>query len=363
MLSVRRFLLSRSTITTIVVILIAAVAVSGYRFTVSGSGVRSYCALMPDSIGLYVNNQVTVLGMPIGKVTSITPEGTRTRVDFEIDANRRLPTDVGATTLSRTLMADRELSLVGNEPAAGSPSWDAGKCITKSVTPKSISKTLAAFSKLSDELNGYPQAKDLSRALTQLDNATSGTGDDINRIILGLGRALNSPDAAIGHLGDILTDLSALSESVAGGWADIKSLLTRFPPTITRVNQAIIGPSVDIIARLRQVMPMFNDITTMFGGRLLRSLDANQNLPQMLSAQIGSLGEAIDMIPVFTGAFRRIADPRTGGLALTYSAPAVPLPAGVGSQVCRALGKSGPDCGRQTSLSSLVPAILGSEEP
>ncbi|MEE3849629.1 MlaD family protein [Gordonia sp. LSe1-13] len=363
MLTGPRNLLSRRTVAVATVAVVGALAVSGYTFTLRPADMHSYCALMPDSIGLYEKNHVSVLGMPIGAVTSIRPEGTAVRIDFEIDADRRLPTDVGATTVARTLMADRELTLIGNEPAMDAPTWDSQRCITKTATPKSISETLAAFSELSEELNGDPRTQDLSRALAEMEKGTSGTGDDINRIILGLGRALDSPDAAIGRLGNILTDVSDLSDSVAGGWADIKKLLTRFPATMVGVNQFIIGPSVETIARLRYVLPMFNDITTMFGGRIVHSLEANANLPQLINAQVGSLREAIGMIPVFDAAFRSVTDPDTGAAALTYAAPAAPVPSAVGAEICRSLGRAEqPDCTTPAPLTTLIPLLLGSEQ-
>src|SRR5690348_18464438 len=41
-------------------------------------------AQFEDSVGLYVGNAVSVLGMPVGKVTSIVPNGSYVEVRLEI---------------------------------------------------------------------------------------------------------------------------------------------------------------------------------------------------------------------------------------------------------------------------------------
>lgn len=83
-----------------------------------GAGQRiAYCAIMPDSVGLYVGNPVTQMGFQIGEVTSIVPSPTSVRVDFLV-GDRSLPSDVKAVIRSTSILADRSLELVGNYGAA-----------------------------------------------------------------------------------------------------------------------------------------------------------------------------------------------------------------------------------------------------
>ena len=44
----------------------------------------AYCAMMPDSVGLYVGNPVTQMGFKIGEVSAITPALRNVRVDFKV---------------------------------------------------------------------------------------------------------------------------------------------------------------------------------------------------------------------------------------------------------------------------------------
>jgi virulence factor Mce-like protein len=329
---------------SIAVIAIVGLAVFvGFRLVNPSPEMRSYCADMPDGIGLYTGSAVTILGIPVGTVTDVAPNGATARVRFDIPADRALPTDVGATTLSTTLIADRNLALIGNEPSGAS--WPSKECITKTLTPKSLTKTFAAIADLADQLNGAHdpgQRNVIADGLTTLDTATAGTGDRINNIIRGLGSALNSPDAAIGHIGGVLDALTALTRSASNNWADVKTMISRLAQALNEINNIAIPPLVHVLYELRDVLPQLNELTTMLGGPLLRRLDATPNLPQMISAGVGSLREIVNMVPAITTAFMDGIDPITQRASLAYSPPTVAIPQQNAAQLCGAVNVLAP---------------------
>ena len=97
-LMLRTVLASRGFITVATLLIVAAAAVGGYSLLRPVPEMRAYCALMPDSIGLYPGSAVTIRGISQGRVTSITPNGKTAKVTFRIPASDRLPIEVGATT-------------------------------------------------------------------------------------------------------------------------------------------------------------------------------------------------------------------------------------------------------------------------
>ena len=48
------------------------------------------------AVGLYPGSQVRVLGVPVGTVRSVTPEGTTVRVVLDVDADQKVPADAKA---------------------------------------------------------------------------------------------------------------------------------------------------------------------------------------------------------------------------------------------------------------------------
>ncbi|MGY2089141.1 MULTISPECIES: MlaD family protein [Nocardia] len=362
----KRLFAARGFASGAIVLALAAVAVVGYRIAQPAPPMRSYCALMPDSIGLYTGSDVTLLGLPIGRVTDIRPEGAGARVEFVIPADRHLPADVGATTLSDTLVADRKLAVVDTATSSG-PNWDPARCITKTLTPKSMTETFDALGDLAEELNGgtHPDQPDLlAQGFTALDTATTGRGEQINTIIHKLGSALNSPAAAIGHLGALIDALAELAHSAANGWSDVESMLTRLTASLNTANFLVVPPLVDVFDGLREVLPAANEAIIALGGPLLRKLDAATDQLPLLNAGFGSLRDLIVMLPPLVQAFTTAADPHTGQLTLTYAPPVVAIPDAAAPQVCSAINALAP--GRCTDApgglvhTQLVPLVLGS---
>ncbi|MBF5000520.1 MCE family protein [Nocardia sp. BSTN01] len=298
----------------------------------------SYCAVMPDAVGLYQGNQVTMRGIAVGAVTAIRPEGHGVRVDFTVAADHPLKGDVTATTVSDTLVADRELAVLGDGTTPAR--WPSDRCITETFTPKSISESLAAFTKLTKDLGGSdPQA--LRRSLDSIDAATSGTGPSLKALINQMGRALSGPDAAIGHIGALIDATASLSNAVADNWEDIKIALQQAPEGLTFINE-VWDTTTQIIDSLEVIFPWLNDLSREYGRPLLNALDASGPGLKLLAANVGSIQQLLDLVPPILDAMERTVDPVTGRVVVNYAPPAVALPAPASAQVCSAIGELDP---------------------
>ncbi|MGX1778827.1 MlaD family protein [Nocardia brasiliensis] len=355
---------TRGFVTALGVALIVALAVVAYLVVFDPmKKTIAYCAILPDSIGLYPGNNVTVRGVPVGSVTAVVPENGGVRVAFDLDADRVLHGDVVATTVSATLVADRELEVLG-DPAADR-AWDPHTCVTKTFTPKSITETLQAFSNLANELTGEGNPTDQNHVRDSIEafqQATSGTGTRLNQLIHDLGAALRRPDAAIGHLGNLIDAFAALAQSAALNWPDIKTMLLQAAPGITLVND-VWGYTVQIIDSLLAIFPMFNDIARKYGRDILAGLDEIVPYLRLLSADLATLQKIIEMIPAIVEAFQQSIDPQTGAVELSYAAPKVALQPDIAEQVCTAVNAATPGRCRNPAggLASvdLAPLIFG----
>ncbi|RMI32718.1 MlaD family protein [Nocardia stercoris] len=343
----RTLLGSRAFMSIAGVVVLAAVVVAGYFVAFDPmKETRSYCAIMPDSVGLYVGNQVTMRGIPVGTVTGIGSQGSGVRVDFSVDATHPVFADAGATTLSNSLVSARQLAVVasGNDRTP----WDSGKCLTKTVTPKSLTQTLNALAQLSAELQGPdPNSTDaLADGLGALNNATTGTGPEINRIVQQLGSALSTPDADVAHLAGIFDAFASVAQRVQAHWGDLQSMLTRLAPTLSQATDDLLVPGAKLMDGLAQVLPMLNDLTTLFGDPILRALNSTAPLSKLLGSQVGSLSRIVTQIPVLTQAMAT-----TQAHGLDYTPPQVAIAAQNADQVCAvvnavAQGRCAADGGR-----------------
>ncbi|MGW0180589.1 MlaD family protein [Nocardia sp. NPDC003345] len=302
---------------------------------------RAYCAIMPDSIGLYQGNQVSMRGITVGTVTGIAPEGGKVRVDFEVDADHPLYADAGATTVSDTVVADRELAVLSSGKIT--EQWDPGQCVTKTLTPKSLTQTITALAELSDRVGGTEtQPNALAGGLDALDSASAGTGPRINDLINQLGRVLESPDADIAHLAGIFDAYASVSNKVAAHWGDLKLMLTRLGPTLNQAHSELLTPGIALFDGLREVLPMLDELTVILADPLMSGLDNLVPLVKLLRANVGSLSEIVATTPVLASALRTVTDPGTGAPGLTYAPPRVAIPQENAEQVCAAVNALAP---------------------
>ncbi|MFE3262296.1 MlaD family protein [Nocardia sp. NPDC059229] len=350
---------SRAVMSAAVILVLVAAATIGLRISRPHPATQNYCADMPDAVGLFTGSTVTIMGVPVGEVTSVQLQGTATRVRFTVRADRKLPIDVGATTLSDTLVADRKLALIGAEPPGAG--WNPDRCITKTVTPKSLTETFDALAQLSDQLNsaGDPaQRNALGDGIAALDQATSGSGDQINAIINQLSTALASPDAAIGHLGQLLDAIGELAHRARNGWVQVHDTVTGLPQSFNDINVLAFPPVIDLVDALSKLLPQINDVIVMLGSPALRSLNSVPNLSRLLAAGVGSLAESIGMVPAVATGLSSAIDPASGQLSIGYAPPKLALAQADTDQVCAAMqALTGRQCERSSNGAVVVPIV------
>ncbi|WP_067683511.1 MlaD family protein [Nocardia miyunensis] len=329
---------SRGLMSAAVVVVVALVAATGLKLSKPSPDMRTYCAEMPDSIGLYRDSAVTIMGLQVGRVTDIEPDGATARVSFTVPASRKLPPDVGAVTVSNTLIADRNLALIGAEPTG--PGWDPNRCITKTLTPKSLSQTFDALTKLAGQLESAPdlvQRNTFGTGIDALDHATAGTGAQLNAVITQLSRALAAPDAAIGHIGRLLDALAELTRRTRDHWPDVRTTMTELTQTLTDINAITLAPIVEIVDNLKDTVPQIDDVITMFASPGLHALDSIPDLPRLIAAGVGSLTDILRMAPAIATGFAATVDRTSGKFTIGYAPPKIALPQQDTGRICAAV--------------------------
>ncbi len=174
--------------------LVAILVAAGFWLVTEGGG-RQITAYFTNTSALYPDNDVRALGVPIGKVDAITPEGDRVRVDMTIDDDDlALPADVKAAIVSPSLVTGRYVQLT--------PVWTGGPQWTGEPVP--VERTAVPLGV--DDLSRT--ATELSRALGPNGVNKTGALNDVLNVgaqnLDGNGRALNDTIRNLGGLGATL---------------------------------------------------------------------------------------------------------------------------------------------------------------
>lgn len=370
----RQILASRGFISVAGATLAVMLAATGLAVHQRSGEQIAYCAIMPDSIGLYPGNDVLVRGVNVGTVNGIRPEGTAVRVDFYVDAAHPLRGEVIATTVSDTIVADRHLAV---QSGPGSL-WRPERCLTNTVTPKSLTQMMDAVTKVSSQLqagSGPAQRHSIERAFTGIDKATAGSGPQFNDNLKQLAASLRTPGATTAHLGALIDAITALSQSVANGWSNLREMLNGFAPILQLVNE-IWSQVVALNESLTKVLPWLNDITSNYGGPILHLLEDVVPHIHWLAQDVPALQNYTRLAPAISWALRKFG--KAGRLAVNYFPPFVRLNQPDAGRICTLLnatdqprrihfhGTAGPpsdgacfDYGNGQAKVNLVPLVLG----
>ncbi len=76
-----------------------------------GAGTVQATAHFPRAVGLFVGSDVRILGVKVGEVSEVVPEGTSVRVEFEYDDKYKVPSDAKAAVVAPSVVSDRYVQL------------------------------------------------------------------------------------------------------------------------------------------------------------------------------------------------------------------------------------------------------------
>jgi phospholipid/cholesterol/gamma-HCH transport system substrate-binding protein len=122
----RRFLGGAAAIVAVIIVVSAAVVLW------PSSHSKQLTAYFTSATGLYTGDRVTVLGVPVGRVTAVTPQANKVKVVMSYDSNIQVPAGARAAIITPTLVTTRSVQLT---PAyTGGPTLADGGSIQESHT-------------------------------------------------------------------------------------------------------------------------------------------------------------------------------------------------------------------------------------
>jgi phospholipid/cholesterol/gamma-HCH transport system substrate-binding protein len=324
----------------------------GVSSAVSSDAVASeYCAVMSDSVGLYVGNHVTQMGYPIGEVRRIEPHPSEVRVVFSLDGGRAIPADVRAVTRSPSILADRSLELVGNY--TGGPKLQSAQCIplNRTSTPLSIAQIIGSANDFVNAVN--PEGStNVADSLKGIDQAMSGQGDRLNQLMSRSSKLLDNPDQAISQMGEITRNVAELTSMLRDNRGQLKTIVSDLPSVAPNTLKSLQG-AYEFDAPVADLMTAVNDIESELGPEFQSALDATSELIRIASPHYKGIANMLNPLPRWISGINGEPPGATdGGLAkrannhpfivLPYRPPLFRIPTPNGLLACGAMNASAP---------------------
>lgn len=174
-------------------------------------------AFFPRAIGLFKRSTVRVLGVEVGRITEVAPDGDRVRVGLRIREGVKIPADATAIIVPISLISDRYVQLA---PAwRGGPTLRDGDSIPldRGVAPAELDDLLATLKRFLEAIEpGTPtEPGALGRFIQNAERALDGQGqalgttiDAIATLLEALGTNASSVDTLLVNLDRLVDELS-----------------------------------------------------------------------------------------------------------------------------------------------------------
>jgi phospholipid/cholesterol/gamma-HCH transport system substrate-binding protein len=318
----------------------AVVAALGSCASLRQSQRAEYCALMPDSVGLYAGNPVTQMGYQVGTVKTITPGTSDVRVGFDVTGDRRLPRDVKAIIRSTSVLADRSLELVGN--VGSGPQLPVGECIplSRSFTPKSLSEVIGSATNFINAIN--PEGStNVGDAVRGVDQAIHNNGARINQLLTTTSAVLDSPDQTVNDIGSVITNLAQLTSLLKELRGPLKQILLDAQQTMPDVEKAI-GAGPAVVGLTFVLIKAVADIEVNLGETTQFTLDATSMALRKLSAHAPRLANLLNPVPWWINTIANHYNSNRPFNTLGYRPPLYRIRTPDGVALCNIMNASAP---------------------
>ena len=157
-----------------------------------------------------------ILGVNVGKVSSVTPEGDSVRVEIDYDGDYDLPADARAVIVTPTLVADRFIQLTPVYTEGQKMADGADIALQDTGVPVELDRIYAGLRDLTATLgpNGVNKDGTLNHLVQAGAKALNGQGERANLMIHRLSEAAATFGASSGDLFETVTQLARFTTTL-----------------------------------------------------------------------------------------------------------------------------------------------------
>ena len=186
---------------------------------------KTVTAHFPAAVGLFPGDAVRILGVDVGKVEKITPEGTTVAVEMRVDKKWDIPEDVQAVILAPTLVTTRFVQLT---PAyTGGPTMADGGSIPADRTAMPVEwdvvkeQLYRSLKRLGPQGENRDEKGTLADFVTESANNARGNGETLHETLDKLARTTTALSDGRTDLFAMVRNLSLLVDALSQSHNDI----------------------------------------------------------------------------------------------------------------------------------------------
>ncbi|MFI9813248.1 MCE family protein [Saccharothrix variisporea] len=294
---------------------LALVAAVGMWWAFAGANSRKVTALFGAAVGVYPGSDVRVLGVRIGSIDEVEPQGKLVKVTMSIDRTVKVPATAQAVVVAPSVVSDRYVQLAPAYTAG--PALGDGAVIPRerTATPVELDELYASLEKLTTALGPNGANKDgalsdlLDSAAANLDGNGKALGDTIKQ----LGDATRTLSGSKDDLFGTVDNLQKFTGMLAANDSQVRDLnrqLAEVAGFLADERENLGAALTELANALGQVQGFIRDNRAI----LKTNVDKLTGITQVLVDQRAALAETLDVAPLALGNLQNAYNAASGTL-------------------------------------------------
>jgi phospholipid/cholesterol/gamma-HCH transport system substrate-binding protein len=324
-----------------------------------GGGSKHLTAHFARTVGLYKHSDVRILGVRIGQVTSIKPEGRTVRVEMTYDAKYKLPADAKAVVVSPSIVSDRYVQIT--------PVYQGGEALPatydmptdRTAVPVELDQIYSALDQLNQDIgpNGANRNGALSDLLHVGAKNLKGNGQLLNTTLADLSQAVATLSTSRQDLFATVDNLQDFTTTIANSDRTVR----QFNTDLADVAAQLSGEKQDLATAIRELSVALGEVAS-FVRDNKANLTANvkdlASVTSVLVKQKRALEEFLDNSATALSNLQLAYNPKSGTLDTRDNNSNQTTPQGL---VCGLLAAAGQKCPVALATATAPAATYGND--
>ena len=265
----------------------------------SGANTNKITAYFDQTIGVYPGSTVRVLGVQVGTIDDVTPEGTQVKVDMSVDRTVKIPADAQAVVVAPSVVSDRYIQLAPVYSGGAVMSDDAVIPRDRTATPVELDQLYSSLNKLASSLgpNGANSQGALSNLLNTAAANLNGNGENLHNTITQLSQLSQTLDSNKDNLFATVDNLAQFTTTLANSDATVRQVTQQLSDVsgFLADERGNLGGAVSQLSTaLGQIQSFINDNRS----AIKSNVDNLTQVTQVLVAERSALAETLDDAPL-----------------------------------------------------------------
>jgi virulence factor Mce-like protein len=305
-------------------VLLAVVLVAGAVFLVRQIffGPNTITAYFPTATAIYPGDEVRVSGVKVGKIDSIQPEGTQTKLILKVDHDVPVPADAKAVIVAQNLVAARYVQLTPAYRKGDGPTMGDGAVIPsdRTAVPVEWDEVKDQLMRLATELGPKTGVSDtsISRFIDSAANALDGNGDKLRQTLAQLSGAARIFAEGSGNIVDIIKNLQTFVTALRGS----KEQIVMFENRLASLTSVVNDSRSDLDAALSDLSVALGEVQRFVAGsrnQVSEQVRSLADVTQILVDNRTAVENILHITPNAVANYQNIYYPPSGGVSGAFN--------------------------------------------